>query len=176
MLIPPASGIRPSVLPSCIHLRRSPRHRPYYQQRLLPIRNRLRQQCIRRLMRQIFLTCKKSQKRSSLQRSMIANRPLQRWILCLQRIQHSPLRNRPGDVERHLTLDARQRSQMRRQFNPDHASVWTSTERTAGRSRTIGVQLSPESDDPYTCPPVVPKYTPHASSESTDIASRSTFT
>ena len=38
-----------------------------------------------------------------------------------------------------------------------HGSVWTSTESTAGRSRTIGVQLSPASADAYTCPPVVPK-------------------
>ncbi len=35
-------------------------------------------------------------------------------------------------------------------------SVWTSTERTAGRSRTTGIQLSPPSADPYTWPPVVP--------------------
>src|SRR5207249_1010663 len=30
----------------------------------------------------------------------------------------------------------------------DHGSVWASTERTAGRSRTIGFQVSPASDDP----------------------------
>jgi len=30
---------------------------------------------------------------------------------------------------------------------PDHESVWTWTDRTAGRSRTIGAQLSPESGD-----------------------------
>src|SRR5581483_11084087 len=36
-------------------------------------------------------------------------------------------------------------------------SVCTSTESTAGRSRTIGAQLSPASGDAYTCPPVVPK-------------------
>ena len=55
-------------------------------------------------------------------------------------------------------------------------NVWTSTESTAGRSRTMGAQLSPASADKYTCPPVVPKYTPHLSSESTAIASRSTLT
>src|ERR1700704_1938442 len=57
-----------------------------------------------------------------------------------------------------------------------HASVCTSTESTPGRSRTIGAQLSPASADAYTCPPLVPKYTPHLSSESTAIASRNTFT
>src|ERR1700675_511841 len=57
-----------------------------------------------------------------------------------------------------------------------HGSVCTSTESTPGRSRTIGAQLSPASADAYTCPPLVPKYMPHLSSESTAIASRNTFT
>ena len=38
-----------------------------------------------------------------------------------------------------------------------HPSVCTSTESTAGRSRTIGFQLSPASAEAYTWPPVVPK-------------------
>jgi hypothetical protein len=58
----------------------------------------------------------------------------------------------------------------------NHGSVCTSTESTAGRSRTTGDQLSPASAEAYTCPPVVPKYTPHRSSESTAMASRNTFT
>ena len=36
---------------------------------------------------------------------------------------------------------------MGRQNHADHDSVWTSTETTAGRSRTIGAQVSPASDD-----------------------------
>jgi len=52
----------------------------------------------------------------------------------------------------------------------------SSTETTAGRSRTIGFQVSPASFEAYTCPPVVPKYTPQESSESTAIASRKTLT
>src|SRR3989454_6290682 len=69
------------------------------------------------------------------------------------------------------------KKQMRREDNADdHDSVWTSTETTEGRSRTMGSQLSPASADAYTCPPVVPKYTPHGSSQSTAIASRSTLT
>jgi hypothetical protein len=38
-----------------------------------------------------------------------------------------------------------------------YASVCTSTLNTAGRSRTIGFQLSPASAEQYTWPPVVPK-------------------
>jgi len=38
-----------------------------------------------------------------------------------------------------------------------HPSVCTSTDSTAGRSRTIGAHESPASFEQYTCPPVVPK-------------------
>ncbi len=91
-------------------------------------------------------------------------------------VEDRALRNRTLDVERHLAIDARQRPQMMRKHHSDHGSVWTSTERTAGRSRTMGAQVSPASADAYTCPPVVPKYTPHASSESTAVASRNMLT
>ena len=57
--------------------------------------------------------------------------------------------------------------------NPAVTSV---AQRTLDATRTIGDQLSPPSADAYTCPPLVPKYTPHGSRESTDIASRSTLT
>jgi hypothetical protein len=40
----------------------------------------------------------------------------------------------------------------------------------------MGIQLSPESAEAYTCPPVVPKYIPHESSESTASALRKIFT
>src|SRR6202008_2962543 len=80
------------------------------------------------------------------------------------------------DGQRHLAVHPRERPEVGRQDHPDHVSDWTSTDRTAGRSRTIGIQLSPPSAEPYTWPPVVPKYTPQGSSESTAIASRSTFT
>ena len=39
----------------------------------------------------------------------------------------------------------------------DHGKACTSTERTAGRSRTMGFQESPASEEAYTWPPVVPK-------------------
>src|SRR5204863_320559 len=87
-------------------------------------------------------------------------------------------RERPAirNLHRPLSRDFRQRPQVRRQHDANHGSVWTSTDSTAGRSRTIGVQPSPPSAEAYTWPPVVPKYTPHGSSVSTHIASRSTFT
>jgi hypothetical protein len=51
------------------------------------------------------------------------------------------------NVEFYVAIDARQRAQMRRQNDTNHGSVCTSTESTAGRSRTIGFQLSPASAD-----------------------------
>ena len=45
-----------------------------------------------------------------------------------------------------------------------------------GHLRTMGVKRFPASAETYTCPPVVPKYTPHGSSASTAMASRSTLT
>ena len=49
------------------------------------------------------------------------------------------------ELERHLAADARQCPQMEREHDADHGSVWTSTDRTAGRSRTMADQLSPAS-------------------------------
>ena len=109
-------------------------------------------------------------------RDVVADRPAQHRIAGLERVEDRALRDRALDLELHLAVDVRQRPQMRRKHHSDHGSVWTSTESTAGRSRTMGAQVSPASADAYTCPPVVPKYTPHESSESTAIASRSTLT
>src|ERR1700686_2705448 len=53
----------------------------------------------------------------------------------------------------------------------DHASVCTSTESTPGRCRTVEARLSPASAGACTGPPLVPKYMPHLSSESTAMAS-----
>ena len=49
----------------------------------------------------------------------------------------------------HLTVDARQRPQRRRECDPDgsHGSVWTSTEDTLGRYCAIASHVSPASAD-----------------------------
>ena len=52
------------------------------------------------------------------------------------------------DRERHLARrHARQLTEVGGQVDADHGRVWTSTERTAGRSRMIGAQVSPASGD-----------------------------
>src|ERR1700676_694126 len=131
---------------------------------------------IRRFMRPIFTAGKKAQERPALLRIVIANGAAQHGIRSLERVQHRALRDQALHVDAHFHADVRQRPQMRRQYNTNHGSVCTSTENTAGRFRTMGAQLSPASFEAYTCPPVVPKYMPHLSSESTAMASRSMFT
>ena len=88
---------------------------------------------------------------------MVADRPAQHRVAGLQRVEHRALGDLARDLELHLAVHLRERPQVRREHDPDHGSVWTSTDSTAGRSRTIGAQLSPASADAYTCPPVVPK-------------------
>src|SRR6266849_2790050 len=151
-------------------------HRTHNQKRLRANRDRVGQRGIRRFVGQIPLAGEDPHERAALLRDVVADRPAQHRIGGLERVENRALRDRTPNVEFHLALDARQRPKMRREHDSDHGSVWTSTDSTAGRSRTIGAQLSPASADPYTCPPVVPKYTPHGSSESTAIESRSTLT
>ena len=76
---------------------------------------------------------------------MIADRAAQHRVARLERVEDRALRGLPVDVERHLAVDAGQRAEVEGQHDPDHGSVWTSTESTAGRSRTIAFQPSPES-------------------------------
>jgi hypothetical protein len=59
--------------------------------------------------------------------------------------------------ELHPAADVRQRPQMSGVYHSYHGNVWTSTESTPGRCSAIGVQVSPASDETYTCPALVPK-------------------
>src|SRR5437763_3549078 len=154
----------------------APGNRPDHEERLRPRCDRLRERGIGRVVGQVPLAGKEPQERPSPLGDVVTDRAAQHGIAGLERVQHRTPSDPARDVELHFAFDLRQRPQVRGKHHADHCSVWTSTDRTAGRSRTMGAQLSPASADAYTCPPVVPKYTPHGSSESTAIASRSTFT
>src|ERR1700738_4329251 len=127
-------------------------------------------------MREILLAGEEPQEGPALLRDVIADRAAQHRIARFNRVHDRALRHRSLDIDLHLAGHVRQPPQMCWEHNPDHGSVCTSTESTAGRSRTMGAQVSPASAAAYTWPPVVPEYTPHLSSESTAIASRNTFT
>lgn len=94
-------------------------------------------------MGQVLLTGEEAHERSSLPGSGIAHRAAQHRELLLYCVQDGSLSGRGLNL--HLAVAARQLAQMRRQHHPDHDSVCASTDNTAGRSRTMGAQLSPES-------------------------------
>jgi len=54
------------------------------------------------------------------------------------------------EVKTNLAVHSGQRAQVRREHDPYHGSVCASTERTDGRSRTMGAQLWPASAEAYT--------------------------
>ncbi len=154
----------------------TPGNGSHNQKGLRSCRDCLGQRGIRRFVGYILLAGKETHKGPAPLRDVVADRPAQHRIAYLDRVEDRADRNRPLNLELDFAADARQSPQVWRQHDSDHASVWASTENTAGRSLTIGAQLSPASAEPYTCPPVVPKYTPQESSESTAIASRNTLT
>jgi len=88
---------------------------------------------------------------------VVSNRAAQHRIAGLERVEDGALRNLSRHLEAHLAFDPCQRPKVCWEMDSYHCSVWTSTDNTAGRFRTIGVQLSPALADAYTWPPVVPK-------------------
>src|SRR5438105_6457648 len=147
-----------------------------HEKRFLPGGDVGRQRCVRRLVREVLLAREEPYERAALSSRVVTYGAPQHRIGGLQCVEEGALRPRALHVERDLVADVCKRPEMVRKHDADHCSVCTSTESTAGRSRTIAAQVSPASADAYTWPPVVPKYTPHLSSASTAIASRRTFT
>src|SRR5690242_3742857 len=106
-------------------------------------------------MGQILFTGEEPDERAPLLRDVVADRPAKRRIRGLERVEHCALGHLTLYIKLHFAVYAGKCPQMRWKNHPDHDSVCTSTESTAGRSRTIGAQLFPASADAYTCPPVV---------------------
>ncbi len=132
-------------------------HRSHNQKRFCAASDCVRQRSVRRLVGPILSASEEPDKWPPLLSNVIADRPAQHRIARLKDIQHRALGNRPFNLKLDLAADPRQPAKMRRQYYPDHGNTWTSTDSTEGRSRTMGIQVSPESVETYTCPPVVPK-------------------
>ena len=127
------------------------------QKGLGPRRDRLRQGGVRQFMGEVLLAREEPHKRLALVPDVIADRPAQHRIAGLEGIEDRALRGPAINLKLHFAVEVRQHQERRREHDSDHGNVWTSTESTAGRSRTMGAQLSPASAEAYTCPPVVPK-------------------
>src|SRR4051812_13279990 len=108
-------------------------------------------------MGQILFAGEESHVRAPLLRDVVPQSAAQHRVLRFECVEDRAYCCPALDLNLYLAAGLRQRAQVCREHDSDHGRVCTSTESTAGRSRTMGAQLSPESGDAYTCPPVVPK-------------------
>src|SRR5215208_7066056 len=98
-------------------------------------------------MRQVFLAGEEAEERAAGSGDLIADRAAKRGIARLEGAEDGA-EGRRLDLHIHDALDLRQPPKELRQLDPDrHRSVCTSTDSTAGKSRTIAFQVSPPSAD-----------------------------
>jgi len=121
------------------------RHRGDDQVRFLTHGDLLGQQRVGLGVRQVLLAGEEPDERPPLAAVLVTYRAAQHRVPGLQRVEHRALGHLARDRQLNLAVDSGQGAQVRRKHEPDHGKVWTSTESTRGRSRTIGAQLSPES-------------------------------
>src|SRR2546427_7992905 len=105
----------------------------------------LRQLCVRRLSGQVFLAGEKPDHRPPFLRVAIPQRAEQSRIGLLEGVEDAPLGHWAAYMQLDDPSDARKDLQVFRKDDLDHFRVWTSTESTGGRSRTMASQLSPPS-------------------------------
>jgi hypothetical protein len=108
---------------------------------------RLRQRRINRFVGEIHLAGEKPHEIPALLASTVADSPLQHRVSGFERIEHRALRHFAIDLECHLSPHPSEPLQVKGQQHANHGSVWTSTDNTAGKSRTIGAQVSPASGE-----------------------------
>src|SRR5436305_484649 len=99
------------------------RHRPDDQKGLLPVRHRVGQRGVRRLVRQVLLAGEEPHERPAPLRGVVADRPAQHRIGGLDGVDQRALGRRALDLDLHFAADVRQVLQMRRQLDADHRRV-----------------------------------------------------
>ena len=125
--------------------RSAPGHGADDEERLPAADDGFGQRRIGGFVREIFLAGEEAEERTALAGRVIADRPPERRVPRFECVEKRAPRHRRRDLDLDLSVDACQRPQVRRERHPDHRSVCASTDSTAGRSRTIADQLSPES-------------------------------
>lgn len=109
----------------------------------------------------VFVAGEEAQEGTTVEGGVVADGAAEHGIPGLQGIKDGALGRPGGDIEQELALDAGEGAEMGGEVDADlhdalrivagwgrvHGSVWTSTERTAGRSRTMGDQVSPASGE-----------------------------
>src|SRR5215469_5563046 len=107
--------------------------------------DRIGQRDVGVFMGQVLLAGEEPDERPARAAVVVADGAAEHRIALLQRVQDGALGDLARHVQLHFAVDMRERAQVSGEDHPDHGSVWTSTDSTAGRSRTIGAQLSPAS-------------------------------
>ena len=119
------------------------------EQRLVAGGDRLRQGGIGRFLGKVFRTRKESHEGAALPRDVIANCAAQHRITRFNCVDHRANRDRAAHLKMNLAAYVRQGTKMWGKHHANrsrgHAIVCTSTDNTAGRSRTIGFHVFPES-------------------------------
>jgi hypothetical protein len=87
------------------------------------VRDHLGQQCVWRIVGNVFAASEEADERSPSLGTMVANRPSQHWIFRLEGIQDRALRRLAVQVELYLSIQTRKCAQMRRQHDSYHGSV-----------------------------------------------------
>src|SRR5213075_345500 len=95
----------------------------------------------------VLLADEEPHERTALAAIVVADRAPENRVARLQRVEDTPLRDRAVDLDQNLARDPGEVAQMGGEDDPDHGSVCTSTESTAGRSRTTASHVSPPSAD-----------------------------
>src|SRR6266568_7883990 len=117
------------------------------EERLAAFSDRVGQGSIGRFVRNIFAASEEPNQRTAFESSVLANCAAQHRVFRFDRVENRFHSRRSIKIEMYLIANLRQRSEMMRKNDSNHFSVCTSTDRTAGKSRTIGFHESPASDD-----------------------------
>lgn len=124
------------------------------------------QWCVVRFVGQVFFAGEESYEGAAPVGAVVPDGACQDRVVAFEDVEHGAERGGSRHVEcQFAVVDVGEFAQVCRQVDADrggggrfgHGRVCTSTDRTDGRSRTMGIQVSPASGEAYTCPPVVPK-------------------
>lgn len=124
-----------------------------HNERLSTRRNGFGQWSVSGLVREVLLAGEVADEGAAVVGAVVADGSAQGGVGGFERVEDGGDRHGRGDLEPDLVLHPRERAQVRREDDADGDSgvgihrVCTSTERTAGRSRTIGVHESPPSGE-----------------------------
>src|SRR5687767_7738579 len=117
------------------------------EQRFCTAGDRFGQRRVGKFVRPIFLAGEVAHERAAAQGAVLADGPGQGRMKRLQGIKHIADGGWSLDGQLHLTFHPRERAQVIGEHDADHGKVWTSTDKTAGRSRTIAFHVSPLSGE-----------------------------